>query len=102
MKRSFYNETHSTTKRRRVEENPLFLKLVKPWGRRPRGAWGHLKQRVEIYDEFTPWVRFLDLSKASQFLNLSYHRVHMMITRGDYYHDAQGRAHLFKYKYHCP
>jgi hypothetical protein len=82
--------------------NVYYLKLVKPWGRRPRGAWGHLKQRVEIYDEFTPWVRFLDLSQAGHFLNLPYHRVHKMITRGEIMQDARGNAHRFKYRYHCP
>lgn len=100
MKRSL--DTLPVAPIKKAKRSPLFLRLVKPWGRRPRGAWGHLKQRVEIYDVFTPWVRFLDLSQAGHFLNLPYHRVHMMITRGECFHDAQGRPHRFKYRYHWP
>ena len=77
-----------------------YLRLVKPWNKRPTSAWGHLKQRVEVYDEFTPWVKFLDIAAAAQFLNLSYHKVHKMITRGEHFLDARGGTHRFKYRYH--
>lgn len=107
MKRLSDHREPETSKRTKVEKEVAldqpkvyYLKLIKPWNKRPTSAWGHLKQRVEVYDEFTPWVKFLDIAAAAEFLNLSYHKVHKMITRGEHFLDARGGSHRFKYRYH--
>lgn len=102
MKRSSSSaNSDNNVPKRQKQGDVYYLKLRLPPTKRPKSAWGHLKQQVQIFDEFSS-VKFLHLGDAARVFNVPYHRIHRMIQKGELVRDQYGRPHRFHYKYYCP